>query len=242
METFGNVTLEALASGCPCVVEDKCGGHLVEHGQNGFTCAAGDFEGFYQATKRIVQDAALRKEMAKNARQGSWKFERHKIMQQMLENYKDAIARHRDPSFIKKRLQVPEAAGRNFISFICCNYWFVKTFAEPFLNTSHNVQSLVHGTAECVQRSRSRLSKLDLSVGGGGGASLDADEEHAVGRHRRGGTAISSSSSSASTPTAAAVAAVTPSSTSCVQKMLSSLVLVILYLLVSWLIYASMTI
>ena len=61
VETFGNVTLEALASGCPCVVEEKCGGHLVQHGVNGFTCAAGDFEGFYQATKRIVQDVVLRK-------------------------------------------------------------------------------------------------------------------------------------------------------------------------------------
>jgi phosphatidylinositol alpha 1,6-mannosyltransferase len=88
VETFGNVTLEALASGCPCVVEEKCGGHLVEYGVNGFTCPAGDFEAFYQATKRIVQDVALRKQMAVKAREGSWAFERHKIMQQMLENYK----------------------------------------------------------------------------------------------------------------------------------------------------------
>jgi phosphatidylinositol alpha 1,6-mannosyltransferase len=94
VETFGNVTLEALASGCPCVVEEKCGGHLVEHGVNGFTCPAGDFEAFYQATKRIVQDVALRKQMAVKSREGSWAFERHKIMQQMLENYKVHTAHH----------------------------------------------------------------------------------------------------------------------------------------------------
>jgi glycosyltransferase involved in cell wall biosynthesis len=130
VETFGNVTLEALASGCPCVVEEKCGGHLVTHGVNGFTCPAGiddiilysqilfcfhifshcnifhhyydlfnftlddqysslgDFEAFYQATKRVVQDVSMRKQMAQKAREGSWNFERHKIMQQMLENYK----------------------------------------------------------------------------------------------------------------------------------------------------------
>ena len=88
VETFGNVTLEALASGCPCVVEEKCGGHLVQHGVNGFTCPAGDFEAFYQATKRVVQDVAMRKQMAQKAREGAWAFERHKIMQQMLENYK----------------------------------------------------------------------------------------------------------------------------------------------------------
>ena len=67
--------------------------------------------------------------------------------------------RHQDPSFIKRHLQQsPEASGRNFLAFICCNYWFVKTFAEPFLNTSHGVQNLVHGTTECVQSSRSRLN------------------------------------------------------------------------------------
>eukprot|EP00596_Hydrurales_sp_CCMP1899_P005470 CAMPEP_0119035292 /NCGR_PEP_ID=MMETSP1177-20130426/2218_1 /TAXON_ID=2985 /ORGANISM="Ochromonas sp, Strain CCMP1899" /LENGTH=439 /DNA_ID=CAMNT_0006993315 /DNA_START=123 /DNA_END=1439 /DNA_ORIENTATION=+ len=124
VETFGNVTLEALASGCPCVVEEKCGGHLVTHGVNGFTCPAGDFEAFYQATKRVVQDVSMRKQMAQKAREGSWNFEKKKIMQKMLENYKDAIVRHQDPTYIKKKLQrSPEAAGRNFMSFICCNYW-----------------------------------------------------------------------------------------------------------------------
>jgi len=88
VETFGNVTLEALASGCACVVEDKCGGHLVEHGKNGFSCPAGDFEAFYQATKKIAVDAELRKQMGKYARESAWRFERTKIMQQMAENYK----------------------------------------------------------------------------------------------------------------------------------------------------------
>jgi glycosyltransferase involved in cell wall biosynthesis len=88
VETFGNVTLEALASGCSCVVEKKCGEHLVDHGSNGFTCAAGDAEDFYQATKRIVCDSEMRKRMSENARQNVWKYERNKILQQMSENYK----------------------------------------------------------------------------------------------------------------------------------------------------------
>ena len=37
-ETFGNVVLEAMASGLPVVVESKCSGHLVEDGENGFCC------------------------------------------------------------------------------------------------------------------------------------------------------------------------------------------------------------
>ena len=80
-----------------------------------------------------------------------------------LTHTQDAIVRHRDPSFIKRHLQQsPEASGRNFLAFICCNYWFVKTFAEPFLNTSHGVQNLVHGTTECVHHSRSRLNCVEV--------------------------------------------------------------------------------
>lgn len=58
-----------------------CGGHLVDHGHNGFACAAGDTEQFYNATKRIVMDEHLRKQLSVNARQSAWKFERSKILQ-----------------------------------------------------------------------------------------------------------------------------------------------------------------
>ena len=88
VETFGNVTLEALSSGCPSVVEKKCGEHLVENGVNGLTCPSGDFEAFYQATRRITVDHAMRKQMSKAAREGAKKFERNIILQQMAENYK----------------------------------------------------------------------------------------------------------------------------------------------------------
>eukprot|EP00607_Mallomonas_marina_P007806 CAMPEP_0182419810 /NCGR_PEP_ID=MMETSP1167-20130531/4169_1 /TAXON_ID=2988 /ORGANISM="Mallomonas Sp, Strain CCMP3275" /LENGTH=339 /DNA_ID=CAMNT_0024594911 /DNA_START=285 /DNA_END=1301 /DNA_ORIENTATION=+ len=102
VETFGNVTLEGLASGCPCIVEDKCGGHLVDDGYNGYTCPASDGDMFYKATKRLVQDDALRKRMSNNARASAWKFERSVILQQMLEHYKDAYVRHKDPMYIKQ--------------------------------------------------------------------------------------------------------------------------------------------
>ena len=51
VETFGNVTLEAIAGGCPGVVESKCGGHLIENGRNGYCCPEGDYEAFYRAVK-----------------------------------------------------------------------------------------------------------------------------------------------------------------------------------------------
>lgn len=88
VETFGNVTLEALSSGCPSIVERKCGEHLVENGINGLTCPAGDLEAFYEATRKLVLDEHLRKQMAKTAREKAAKYERSIILQQMLENYK----------------------------------------------------------------------------------------------------------------------------------------------------------
>lgn len=175
VETFGNVTLEALASGCPCIVEDKCGGHLVEHNSNGFCCPGGDFESFYHYTRMLVMDADLRNTMTKKARESAWRFDRNKIMQQMAENYKDAIMNHRDPEYIRRYMQHPEAVGKNFLSFVCCNYWLIKTFAEPFLNTSVGVQNLVYGTQECVQSGRQRLNCPELSRNGVNGSSGSSD-------------------------------------------------------------------
>lgn len=88
VETFGNVTLEALSSGCPAVVEKKCGEHLVENGINGLTCQAGDTEAFYEATKKLVVDEALRRKMSIASREKASVYERSIILQQMAENYK----------------------------------------------------------------------------------------------------------------------------------------------------------
>jgi phosphatidylinositol alpha 1,6-mannosyltransferase len=172
VETFGNVTLEALASGCMAVVEEKCSGHLVEDGKNGYTCPDGDFEAYYQATKRAVTDHVNRRKMGEYARESSWAYERTKIMQQMLENYKDSIMSFRDPSYIKRYLaQDPEAAGENCLATMCCNYWFTKTFAGPFLRSSVGVQNVYYSAQDCVNHSSrvgmrmscSSLASLDYS-------------------------------------------------------------------------------
>jgi hypothetical protein len=117
-----------------------------------------------QATRKLVLDKMLRKSMSTAAREGAWAFERNIILQQMAENYKDAIEKHKDPAFLKRHLQNPEGAGRNLLSIFCCNYYLVKIIAEPFLNTSRGVQDLVDNTHECMQMSRSRLSCTELCV------------------------------------------------------------------------------
>lgn len=52
VETFGNVTLEALASGVPCIASAGCSGHLVYHGVNGFVVNQADVDEYYELTKR----------------------------------------------------------------------------------------------------------------------------------------------------------------------------------------------
>jgi len=181
VETFGNVTLESLASGCVAIVEEKCSGHLVDNAKSGYTCPDGDYEAYYQATKAAVTDHVNRRTMATNAREKAWDFERSKIMQQMMENYKEAIMNHRDPSYIKRYMQQDtETAGQNFMATICCNYWLTKAIAGPFLKTSMGVQNVYHGAHDCVinsgrlsrQMSCGSLASLDYSSLEDGGANL----------------------------------------------------------------------
>jgi phosphatidylinositol alpha 1,6-mannosyltransferase len=87
VETFGNVTLEAAASGLPLVVEQGCSGHLVRHGQNGFACPANDFDAFYESTVCLLLDHQERKRMSEYGRQFSMQFEKRAICKKMLENY-----------------------------------------------------------------------------------------------------------------------------------------------------------
>ena len=67
-DTFGNVILEALASGVPCVVSDQGGPKdLTEHGKTGFITRALDVEDFTRAVVRLIDDPALRQSMSIDA-------------------------------------------------------------------------------------------------------------------------------------------------------------------------------
>jgi phosphatidylinositol alpha 1,6-mannosyltransferase len=87
VETFGNVTLEAMASGLPVVVESKCSGHLVRDGENGFACRAGDDTVFFRKTLQLVLNHDLRRRFSAESRRMSLKLEKRKIVRQMLDYY-----------------------------------------------------------------------------------------------------------------------------------------------------------
>lgn len=87
VETFGNVTLEAAASGLPVIVDEGCSGHLVEYGRNGFSCPGGDVEAFFEATLKLVTDHKLRRSCGQRNREFSLSLEKRAVVQEMLKNY-----------------------------------------------------------------------------------------------------------------------------------------------------------
>jgi phosphatidylinositol alpha 1,6-mannosyltransferase len=87
VETFGNVTLEAMASGLPVIVESGCSGHLVRDGENGFACPANDADAFFEATLEMVTNHNLRRTFSEKSRELSLLLEKHAVVRKMLDNY-----------------------------------------------------------------------------------------------------------------------------------------------------------
>jgi len=96
LETFGNVTLEASASGLPIVVEAGCSGHLVENDVSGFACPSGDEDAFYNATLALIVDREMRQKFSLKSRKHSYKFEKSIILSDMIENYQRTIEEFQD--------------------------------------------------------------------------------------------------------------------------------------------------
>jgi glycosyltransferase involved in cell wall biosynthesis len=68
-DTFGNVVIEAQASGLPVIVSDLGGPkELVEDGANGVVTKAHDADDFAHAISRLAGDGRLRARMGEKAR------------------------------------------------------------------------------------------------------------------------------------------------------------------------------
>lgn len=60
-ETYGNVVLEAMASGLPCVIADGGGSKdFIEQGSNGFKCAPYDPEDYVEKIQLVLKDRLIR--------------------------------------------------------------------------------------------------------------------------------------------------------------------------------------
>lgn len=92
-ETFGNVTLEAMASGLPCIVADAPGSKsLVESGINGYLSPPRDTVQFAECIQKLVDDDTLRAKMGGAARQKALAYSWDTVNATLLENYKEALA------------------------------------------------------------------------------------------------------------------------------------------------------
>lgn len=79
----------------------------------------------------------------------------------MAENYKDAIVKHQDPTFIKRHLTMaaPDSSNKSLMSILCCNYKLAKYLASPVLNSAASMTHLASASTECVGTTRSRFSQ-----------------------------------------------------------------------------------
>ena len=94
-ETFGNVTLEAMASGLPTVCADATGSKsLVVHGRSGYLAPAGDVEAFTGFVTRLAEDAALRRAMGAAALDRAQTYAWDAVLGRMVDYY-DALLRGR---------------------------------------------------------------------------------------------------------------------------------------------------
>lgn len=91
-ETFGNVTLEAMASGLPSVVANATGSKsLVDHGENGFRAPVDKSDKFFTLIEKLIVDANLREEMSKASLEKSKKYSWDLINGKLLGYYKEVL-------------------------------------------------------------------------------------------------------------------------------------------------------
>ncbi|MDO7905939.1 glycosyltransferase family 1 protein [Paenibacillus sp. JX-17] len=96
-ETFGNVVLEAMASGTAVIGASEGGvGDMIEHGRTGWLCPAGDREAFVDAVVKLYEDEELRRQLAEAgheySRQQSWDA----IFGRLLDSYYEVIGLNQD--------------------------------------------------------------------------------------------------------------------------------------------------
>lgn len=91
-ETFGNVTLEAMASGLPCIVADAIGSKsLVSDGVNGYLAEKENVDDFTKQLEKIVSDPEKRIEMSKKSREMALEYQWDAINSGLIANYREVL-------------------------------------------------------------------------------------------------------------------------------------------------------
>jgi phosphatidylinositol alpha 1,6-mannosyltransferase len=96
-ESFGNVTLEAMASGLPAVCADATGSRsLVVDGMTGYLVGSGDQSGFVDRLTSLIARPALRVTMGAAARARALSFDWAVLLQELHETYMEVLTRHQE--------------------------------------------------------------------------------------------------------------------------------------------------
>jgi phosphatidylinositol alpha 1,6-mannosyltransferase len=93
-ETFGCVTVEAMASGLAVVVADAAGSRdIVRNGVDGIVCPPNDRSGFSQAVRRLIESTPARENLRQQALRRAASYQWDIVLGDMLENY-NRVLRH----------------------------------------------------------------------------------------------------------------------------------------------------
>jgi glycosyltransferase involved in cell wall biosynthesis len=91
-ETFGNVTLEAMASGLPTVCADATGSStLVDEERTGLLAPSGNTGAFLDATARLVMRTRMRRRMGRAARQRAERYDWQAILSRVAGYYDEIL-------------------------------------------------------------------------------------------------------------------------------------------------------
>lgn len=91
-ETFGNVTLEAMASGLPLVCADATGSRsLVRRGKNGFLAASVTAAAFAEELEKLIDDPTLRTKMAQASTEFSDDYTWPSVLGRLHQQYCDVL-------------------------------------------------------------------------------------------------------------------------------------------------------
>lgn len=103
-ETFGNVTLEAMASGLPLVCADATGSRsLVQHGSNGLLAKSVTPDAFADALGLIISDPALQQSMQAASMTESTAYTWDAVLGRLYDQYRDVLAGYASDTTHKNR-------------------------------------------------------------------------------------------------------------------------------------------
>jgi glycosyltransferase involved in cell wall biosynthesis len=106
-ETFGNVTLEAMASGLPTVCAQATGSNaIVRHEITGYLIAADQPQSFALCLARMIKNADMRRGMGEAGREASRNFDWERIMASLLAHYREALTDGSTPTRASPALRI----------------------------------------------------------------------------------------------------------------------------------------